>query len=779
MNWQKLLLAAVTVLVTVTLYSGTVSAADARNYNAGRIVDDAVFTNSDTMTVQQIQSFLNSKAVCDTWGSKRSELGGGTRAQWLASKGISTPITCLRDYHEDPSNGVNNYGRAIPVGAISAAQIIYNYSKQFSINPQVILVTLQKENGLITDEWPTPKQYTESMGFGCPDNVAPGAPACNPAYGSFSAQIYQAARHFRGYINNSAGWWVPFNTGNNAIRWSPNASCGSGTVNIQNRSTVALYSYTPYQPNQAAKNAQYGTGDSCSAYGNRNFYMYFNDWFGSTTADSTLVRTIANDTVYLISDNNKYPIGDIDTMNSLRLGNVGFVSQGYLDSKQTGVTLKRLIIDKDGTVYYFDVGIKLAFTSCDMVADYGYSCNQAAQLSDWQLQALVTGPNMTSFYKTTSGKSFYIKSGQKREVFDEQSLNAVGLSSAYNVITEAPLSNLTYGQPIIRNNVIVADRNTGEKYVKDQGSLIPVTNETREQTWAGQITAQYLDNAGLSQAVRGTGQIKGMLRDSTSDEKFILTPAGKMKLSNPVVWPDTFTNVSSEFINTIPTSGSVSAPYLIKSPLSSTVYFVDDQTKRGLTAWSDVQKINSSSTILTIPDSIVNNIAEGRLVLNQGGLVKAPNNATAYYVDGLNNLYPISSFTVAQELGIPLTVGVMPEATINSYARSGATLKSLVSCGGNKYVAAGGKLNKVTSALDTVMGVTGYQALAICPAVPVVDLVGNFFIDSYGTIYRISDGVKHPIGNWNKYLSLGGTPSNTIRVGDFVVSEIPTGALLD
>ncbi len=258
-------------------------AADARTFNAGRIIDDGVFTNSDSMSVANIQSFLNSKVPnCDTYGTKMSELGGGTRAQFLASRGISVPITCLKDYHENPSTGENNYGKAIPAGGLSAAQLIYNYSRQFSINPQVLIVTLQKENGLITDEWPTPKQYSESMGFGCPDNVAPGAPACNPSYGSFSAQLYQAARHFRGYINNAPGWWVPFTTGNNTIRWSPNTACGSSVVNIQNRATVALYSYTPYQPNEAAKNAQYGTGDGCSAYGNRNFFMYFTDWFGST-----------------------------------------------------------------------------------------------------------------------------------------------------------------------------------------------------------------------------------------------------------------------------------------------------------------------------------------------------------------------------------------------------------------------------------------------------------------------------------------------------------------
>ena len=275
--------ALVAILTSAVLVQASpVEAADARTFNAGRIIDDGVFTNADSMSVSSIQSFLNSKVTCDTYGVKNSELGGGTRAQWLASRGIAVPVTCIRDYYENTSTGANNYGKAIPSGAISAAQIIYNYSRQFNINPQVLLVTLQKENGLITDEWPTPKQYSESMGFGCPDNVAPGAPACDPNYGSFSAQIYQAARHFRGYINNNPGWWVPFTTGANTVRFSPDANCGSSVINIENRSTVALYSYTPYQPNTAAKNAQYGQGDACSAHGNRNFFLYFTDWFGST-----------------------------------------------------------------------------------------------------------------------------------------------------------------------------------------------------------------------------------------------------------------------------------------------------------------------------------------------------------------------------------------------------------------------------------------------------------------------------------------------------------------
>ena len=56
---------------------------------------------------------------------------------------------------------------------------------------------------------------------------------------------------------------------------------------LANAATAALYYYTPYQPNAAALANLYGTGDSCSAYGNRNFWRLYRDWFGDPRMGST------------------------------------------------------------------------------------------------------------------------------------------------------------------------------------------------------------------------------------------------------------------------------------------------------------------------------------------------------------------------------------------------------------------------------------------------------------------------------------------------------------
>jgi hypothetical protein len=254
------------IFTVPTIVTNIAKASPVVGFNAGRIIDDGVFTNTSSMDVSQIQAFLNSKVpVCDTNGTQPSEYGGGTRAQWgQANYGQST-FTCLKDYSE---------------GGRSAAQIIADTANTYQINPQVFLVLLQKEKGLITDTWPLNIQYRSAAGYGCPDS-SPGV--CNSTYYGFTNQLKWAGTLYRAILNNSPSWYSPFSLGNNDIRWSSSLSCGSGTVNIQNRSTQALYSYTPYQPNQASLNAGYGQGDGCSSYGNRNFYLFFTGWFGSTS----------------------------------------------------------------------------------------------------------------------------------------------------------------------------------------------------------------------------------------------------------------------------------------------------------------------------------------------------------------------------------------------------------------------------------------------------------------------------------------------------------------
>jgi hypothetical protein len=145
------------------------------------------------------------------------------------------------------------------------------------------------------DDWPWPKQFQKAMGYGCPD-TAP----CDAQYYGFYNQMFNAAKQFRSYANNPNSYnHIPGQ--NNQVRFNPNPACGSSMVYIENKATAGLYNYTPYQPNGAAVGNLNGTGDACSAYGNRNFWRFFNDWFGSThTSAKWLRQSTANGQVWLV-----------------------------------------------------------------------------------------------------------------------------------------------------------------------------------------------------------------------------------------------------------------------------------------------------------------------------------------------------------------------------------------------------------------------------------------------------------------------------------------------
>ncbi|UNK69738.1 cell wall-binding repeat-containing protein [Microbacterium sp. H1-D42] len=233
-------------------------------FDAGNLISDAVFTNKTTMTEAQIQSFFTSKVKTCRGGSDKYG-----------------PIVCLKDFRiNSVTMPADKYCKGY-TGAKneSAARIIYRVSQACNINPQVLIVMLQKEQGLVTHTWPSAWRYDIALGQGCPD-TAP----CDPNFVGFFHQIYGAARQMQLYMEGRYfTWYAPGKTWN--ILYNPNKSCGTSPVRVANKATSALYYYTPYQPNAAALRAGYGTGDSCSAYGNRNFYNYFTDWFGPTKAN--------------------------------------------------------------------------------------------------------------------------------------------------------------------------------------------------------------------------------------------------------------------------------------------------------------------------------------------------------------------------------------------------------------------------------------------------------------------------------------------------------------
>jgi uncharacterized protein with LGFP repeats len=256
--------AATTLLVPASVQApgSAAQAADMRLFDAGNIISDAVFFDSFSMDAGAIQRFLDAKgASC-----------------------AAAEMPCLKDYRQDTADQSVDKMCAGYRGlrGETAATIISKVAASCGISPRVLLVLLQKEQSLVTRRSPTVYAYTHATGFACPD-TAP----CNPAFSGFVSQVYFAARQFQRYRIEASRYG--YKAGRvNTIQWHPNIGCGTSQVFIANQATAGLYNYTPYRPTDAALFSgpagipKTDPASACAAYGNRNFWTYFTDWFGST-----------------------------------------------------------------------------------------------------------------------------------------------------------------------------------------------------------------------------------------------------------------------------------------------------------------------------------------------------------------------------------------------------------------------------------------------------------------------------------------------------------------
>ena len=227
-------------------------------FDPGRLIEDSLFYDGAAMSAAQIQAFLDQKIGSCTNGQCINVLAASFSSRGTIVSGRTGNVVCT------PLTG----------GTMPVSEAIYRVQVSCGISAKVILVTLEKEQGLATSRAPSDRNLRFAMGANCPD-TAP----CDPAFAGIGPQLVAGVTQLKTY---KAGAFAR-QPGNHFIQYNPNEACSGTNLFVSNYATAALYNYTPYQPNPAALRAGYGLGDGCSSYGNRNFYNYYTDWFGAAT----------------------------------------------------------------------------------------------------------------------------------------------------------------------------------------------------------------------------------------------------------------------------------------------------------------------------------------------------------------------------------------------------------------------------------------------------------------------------------------------------------------
>lgn len=255
-------------------------------FNPSKLVEDKVFSDVQTFGGPEgIQKFLE---------RKNSVLANTSPGFIARLKEPDSP-----KYKQDLEDPQPNLGRLR-----TAAELIWDASRQSGLNPQVILVTLNKEQGLITaktdaNETGLQRALDFSMGFGCPDSTG----CSNSQFVGFYAQLFgtfdSSGNRYLGAAKSlmrsftTEGGRGPQVNGKVAkvgdVITLDNTMGGyegimpQQTFSLENKATAALYRYTPHVFN-----------------GNYNFWKFFQAWFKYPSG--TLLKLASGTDTYIIQN---------------------------------------------------------------------------------------------------------------------------------------------------------------------------------------------------------------------------------------------------------------------------------------------------------------------------------------------------------------------------------------------------------------------------------------------------------------------------------------------
>ena len=267
----------------------------------------------------------------------------------------------------------------------SASEIIHQTALQYQINPKYILVTLQKEQSLITDDAPTQKQLDWAAGYGVCDSCSMNDPNLLKFKG-FGKQVDNAAGIIRWYYNN---------TDRSIVRKKDqNTTIDNQIIIPQSWATAFLYTYTPH------------------FHGNKNFWRIWNTWFTQIYPNGSLLRSEASSEVWLIQNNVKRKFKNQSTLLSRADPKMIIaVPDSELTNYQTGAEISfpnYSVLKTPSAFYLLDYDTLRPFASAEVVRKIGYNPDEFVEITDADIAGYPRGTTITESTTAPTGVIYQI-----------------------------------------------------------------------------------------------------------------------------------------------------------------------------------------------------------------------------------------------------------------------------------------------------------------------------------------------------------------------------------
>ncbi len=350
----------------------------------------------------------------------------------------------------------------------TAAEIIYDAALRNNISPKFLLVTLQKEQSLITDNTPTQKQLDWATGFAVCDGCYLNDPKVLK-YKGFGKQIDGAAGIMRWYYDNRLA--QPFIKKKDAYVYIDNQP-----VIPQNWATAFLYTYTPHM------------------HGNKNFWQIWNSWFAQFYPNGTLVKSASSGNYYLIWEGKKRAFKNMTTLITRTDPKLAvLMSDADLVNYPDGptISLPNYSILKAPSGYYLtDYDSIRPFASADVVRKLGYNPQEIIEVSEndilgYSKGSVISGSNTAPqgvIWKITDlDNSLYLfKDSTLYPIIDVGIVKANFSHLAVENKVKTDLKNYSVADLPIKfaDGTLIKIRDSNKFYVIDQGKKRKIADES-------------------------------------------------------------------------------------------------------------------------------------------------------------------------------------------------------------------------------------------------------------------------------------------------------------
>jgi D-alanyl-D-alanine carboxypeptidase len=384
----------------------------------------------------------------------------------------------MQDYRSLDTDDIQNFltakGSFLKSGAFddvngnrkTAAEIIHDAAINYQINPKFLLVTLQKEQSLVTDDTPTQRQLDWAAGYAVCDGCYLSDPKVQK-YKGLGKQVDGAAGIMRWYYDN---------TDHGVVKKKDSPIRIDDTdVTPGSWATAFLYTYTPH------------------LHGNANFWRIWSSWFTQILPSGTLVQSVSSSEYWLIDNGFKRKfktktalITRADPKLAIKIDETDL--QNYKDGPEISFPNYSLLFDGMVT-YLLDYDTLRPFDSQEVVRALGFNPDEPIDVDHADIANYEIGPVITAsttapqgvIYKITDAANIYYFF--KDEVLYPISDPAVLKTNFINIPTEKhklkDLKNLEIAATPISfaDGTLLQIKDSNIVYVVEKGKKRPLADD--------------------------------------------------------------------------------------------------------------------------------------------------------------------------------------------------------------------------------------------------------------------------------------------------------------